>query len=98
MLLFQYLANVDEAPASLGGKENYWRKLTLDSMLSSLKVHEQYLRMIKWKNSNQKVKFTINHNHIPWTFFFGGGVILESLAMSVYLNFAPHQKTFMIKL
>ncbi|XP_022346089.1 uncharacterized protein CXorf58-like isoform X2 [Crassostrea virginica] len=26
----QYLANVDEAPASLGGKENYWRKLTLD--------------------------------------------------------------------
>ncbi|KAL5004452.1 hypothetical protein ScPMuIL_017908 [Solemya velum] len=26
----QYLANVDEAPAALGGKENYWRKLTLD--------------------------------------------------------------------
>ncbi|XP_061185716.1 uncharacterized protein CXorf58-like isoform X1 [Saccostrea echinata] len=26
----QYLANVDEAPATLGGKENYWRKLTLD--------------------------------------------------------------------
>ncbi|XP_062598361.1 uncharacterized protein CXorf58-like isoform X2 [Saccostrea cucullata] len=26
----QYLANIDEAPATLGGKENYWRKLTLD--------------------------------------------------------------------
>ncbi|KAK3598598.1 hypothetical protein CHS0354_039620 [Potamilus streckersoni] len=26
----QYLANVDETPASLGGKENYWRRLTLD--------------------------------------------------------------------
>lgn len=27
---FQYLANTDETPASMGGKENYWRKLTLD--------------------------------------------------------------------
>ncbi|XP_071085227.1 uncharacterized protein CXorf58-like [Haliotis cracherodii] len=26
----QYLANVDETPAYMGGKENYWRKLTLD--------------------------------------------------------------------
>lgn len=26
----QYLTNIDESPAKLGGKENYWRKLTLD--------------------------------------------------------------------
>ncbi|XP_045200596.2 uncharacterized protein CXorf58-like isoform X2 [Mercenaria mercenaria] len=26
----QYLTNVDESPAKMGGKENYWRKLTLD--------------------------------------------------------------------
>ncbi|XP_052107092.1 uncharacterized protein CXorf58-like [Mytilus californianus] len=28
----QYLANVDESPATMGGKENYWRKLTLDDL------------------------------------------------------------------
>ncbi|XP_033759403.1 putative uncharacterized protein CXorf58 isoform X1 [Pecten maximus] len=28
----QYLANTDETPASMGGKENYWRKLTLDDL------------------------------------------------------------------
>lgn len=28
----QYLANTDESPASMGGKENYWRKLTLDDL------------------------------------------------------------------
>lgn len=32
--MLQYLANVDEAPASQGGKENYWRKLTLDGKFS----------------------------------------------------------------
>lgn len=26
----QYLTNIDESPAKMGGKENYWRKLTLD--------------------------------------------------------------------
>ncbi|XP_052782799.1 uncharacterized protein CXorf58-like [Mya arenaria] len=26
----QYLTNIDETPAKMGGKENYWRKLTLD--------------------------------------------------------------------
>uniref|UniRef100_A0A2C9KG98 Uncharacterized protein n=1 Tax=Biomphalaria glabrata TaxID=6526 RepID=A0A2C9KG98_BIOGL len=26
----QYLSNLDESPANQGGKENYWRKLTLD--------------------------------------------------------------------
>jgi hypothetical protein len=26
----QYLSNLDETPAYLGGKENYWRKLSLD--------------------------------------------------------------------
>lgn len=26
----QYLTNTDETPAKMGGKENYWRKLTLD--------------------------------------------------------------------
>lgn len=26
----QYLTNIDECPAKMGGKENYWRKLTLD--------------------------------------------------------------------
>ena len=31
--LFQYLTNIDESPAKMGGKENYWRKLTLDGML-----------------------------------------------------------------
>lgn len=28
----QYLANIDESPATHGGKENYWRKLTLDDL------------------------------------------------------------------
>ncbi|XP_064615141.1 uncharacterized protein CXorf58-like [Liolophura sinensis] len=28
----QYLANLDETPAYKGGKENYWRKLTLDDV------------------------------------------------------------------
>lgn len=28
----QYLSNVDESPATQGGKENYWRKLTLDDL------------------------------------------------------------------
>lgn len=94
MLLFQYLANVDEAPASLGGKENYWRKLTLDSMLSSLKVHEQYLKIIKWKNSNQKVKFTINHNHIPWTFFFWGGGYIRITGHVSLFEFCTSSKNF----
>ena len=28
--MYQYLTNIDETPAKMGGKENYWRKLTLD--------------------------------------------------------------------
>lgn len=28
----KYLANLDETPAYLGGRENYWRKLTLDDL------------------------------------------------------------------
>ncbi|KAK7486308.1 hypothetical protein BaRGS_00022478 [Batillaria attramentaria] len=28
----QYLSNLDETPAYLGGRENYWRKLTLDDL------------------------------------------------------------------
>ena len=43
--LSQYVANVDESPAYMGGKENMWRKLNLDgktqsSMLSPLIFQE----------------------------------------------------------
>jgi hypothetical protein len=42
-MYFQYLSNVDESPATQGGKENYWRKLTLDG--TYLKV-QKYLRPV----------------------------------------------------
>ena len=46
---FQYLTNIDESPAKLGGKENYWRKLTLDGRWD--------LRLIGLKPTNY-LKFT----------------------------------------
>ena len=39
-MYFQYLSNVDESPATQGGKENYWRKLTLDG--TYLKVQKYF--------------------------------------------------------
>ena len=31
-LHFQYLSNLDEMPSYLGGKENYWRHLSLEAL------------------------------------------------------------------
>ena len=45
--IFQYLANVDETPAKMGGKENYWRKLTLDGKTLSLKNIDTYLSLCR---------------------------------------------------
>jgi hypothetical protein len=51
--MFQYLANVDEAPASQGGKENYWRKLTLDGKSSFTHTSQLYLDATEcyWENA-----------------------------------------------
>lgn len=35
LLHTQYVANVDESPAYMGGKENTWRKLNLDGKMPS---------------------------------------------------------------
>lgn len=47
---FQYLSNVDETPAKMGGKENYWRKLTLDGMSACIQYFQTSIANVFYAN------------------------------------------------
>lgn len=59
-VFFQYLTNIDESPAKMGGKENYWRKLTLDGKYLNVSLTIRFLLVYKYQKTSQWMVFGYN--------------------------------------